>query len=100
MKKHSKSFAGIFGSLVLVGACAAMFSARAFASGVENQGVVIGTDQKTGRPNILIAWRNTERILETEVEVKNLSEEQVTGAMSIAIIDGEGKVLLKSPGPG
>jgi len=100
MKTHSKSFAGIFGSLMLVGAYLAVLSVPSFASGAENKGIVIGTDQKTGRPNILIAWRNTERILETEVEVKNLSDEQVTGTMTIAIIDGEGKVLLKSPGPG
>jgi hypothetical protein len=73
---------------------ASAFAIQAYAA----NDLVIGKDHKTGRPNILIAWRNTERILETEVEVKNLSNRQATGALSIAILDAEGKVLLKSPG--
>jgi hypothetical protein len=100
MTKTLKLCATQCASLMLVMLAAAVFCLPSFADeAANNNGVVIGLDHKTGRPNILIAWRNTERILETEVEVKNLTHEQVSGAMSIAILDGEGKVLLKSPGP-
>lgn len=100
MTNKMTSYVKMLGLLAAVVVIAAPLSSRAFAAGDENNNVVIGQDQKTGRPNILIAWRNTERILETEVELKNFTGEQVTGSISIAIVDGEGAVLLKSPGAG
>lgn len=61
--------------------------------------LAIGFDQKTSRPNLFIAWRNTERILEVELEVKNYGDEQAAGNLVVAILDEEGKILDSSPGP-
>jgi hypothetical protein len=59
--------------------------------------LAIGLHKKIGRPNVFIAWRNSERILEVEVEVKNYGDEQAEGYLSLAILDEFGKVLDYSP---
>jgi hypothetical protein len=59
----------------------------------------IGFDKKSDRPNLFIAWRNTQRILEVELEVKNYGDEQGSGHVVVYILDDEGKVLDSSPGP-
>jgi hypothetical protein len=57
----------------------------------------IGSDQKTGRPNVFIAWRNTHRILETEIEVKNYGGQQAAGQLRLEILDENGNVLDFTP---
>ena len=59
--------------------------------------LAIGIDTKTSRPNAFIAWRNTQRILEIEVEVKNYGDEQASGQILIALLDSDGRVLLSGP---
>jgi hypothetical protein len=61
--------------------------------------LAIGFDNKTDRPNLFIAWRNTQRILEVELEVKNYGDQQATGRLVVYILDEEGKVLDSSPDP-
>jgi hypothetical protein len=61
--------------------------------------LAIGLDKKTDRPNLFIAWRNTERILEVELDVKNYGDEQGSGKIVVYILDEEGAVLDSSPGP-
>jgi putative oxidoreductase len=45
------------------------------------------------RPNILVAWRNTERILEVEVLVRNLGNQAGRGKLVLELCDQEGKTL-------
>ena len=54
----------------------------------------IGRGADSHRPNILVAWRNTERILEVEVLVRNLGDQQGRGTVRLEICDDEGKQLL------
>jgi hypothetical protein len=59
--------------------------------------IAIGFDPKTSRPSLFIAWRNTQRILEVEIEVKNFGYEQATGQLRLEILDEEGNVLDYTP---
>lgn len=61
------------------------------------QGLSIGSDKKTDRPNVFIAWRNTHRILEVEIEVKNLSPRQAQGELKLQILDEDGNILDYGP---
>jgi len=54
----------------------------------------IGRGLDSHRPNILVAWRNTERILEVEVLVRNRGDRQGAGQVRLEICDEEGKRLL------
>lgn len=54
----------------------------------------IGRGKDSHRPNILVAWRNTERILEVEVLVRNLGDQPGRGNVRLEICDDEGKTLL------
>lgn len=54
----------------------------------------IGRGADSHRPNILVAWRNTERILEVEVLVRNLGDRPGRGSVRLEICDEEGKQLL------
>jgi len=54
----------------------------------------IGRGADSHRPNILVAWRNTERILEVEVLVRNLGDQPGRGKVRLEICDDEGKSLL------
>jgi hypothetical protein len=64
------------------------------------QGVKHGVDLGIGRgadshrPNILVAWRNTERVLEVEVLVRNLGDRPGRGNVHLEIADDTGKQLL------
>ncbi|MBE9179307.1 hypothetical protein IQ268_12120 [Oculatella sp. LEGE 06141] len=82
-----------FFSLVLV-FCIALSS-----NACADNGLSIGFDEKTDRPNAFIAWRNTQRILEVELEVKNYSDEQATGYLEVSILNEEGQVLLSNSKP-
>lgn len=54
----------------------------------------IGRGLNSHRPNILVAWRNTERILEVEILVRNLSDQAGRGTVRLEIADEVGKTLL------
>jgi hypothetical protein len=54
----------------------------------------IGRGADSHRPNILVAWRNTERILEVEILVRNLGDREGRGKVRLEICDDEGKQLL------
>jgi hypothetical protein len=54
----------------------------------------IGRGANSHRPNILVAWRNTERVLEVEVQVRNLGDQPGRGNVRLEICDEEGKTLL------
>jgi len=79
-------------------------AATLFCSGValaqnaagERHGVDLGIGRGTDshRPNILVAWRNTERILEVEILVRNLGDRPGHGNVRLEICDDEGKTLL------
>jgi len=58
--------------------------------------MAIGFDTKTGRPNAFIAWRNSQRILEVEVEARNLGDKQATGRIFLAVLDETGKKLASN----
>lgn len=61
------------------------------ASGVD---LGIGRGADSHRPNILVAWRNTERILEVEILVRNLGDRAGRGTVRLEICDDEGNSLL------
>lgn len=81
---------------VVVGVLVAVMN-PAFAADVD---LAIGFCKKTDRPNVFIAWRNSQRVLEVEVEVKNLAEEQAVGALVLSILDEEGRLLATTMGNG
>jgi hypothetical protein len=54
----------------------------------------IGRGSDSHRPNILVAWRNTERVLEVEVLVRNLGDRAGRGNVRLEIADDTGKPLL------
>jgi len=62
----------------------------------EKRGVDLGIARglDSHRPNILVAWRNTERILEVEVLVRNLGDQLGRGNVRLEICDDEGRQLL------
>lgn len=80
-------------------AAAVLFVSLIGSSAAAQVDMAIGFDKKTDRPNAFIAWRNTERILEVELEVKNLGRDQAGGSLALAILDEEGRTLATSPGP-
>lgn len=51
------------------------------------------------RPGILVAWRNTEKILETEVRVRNLGARPARARVTVEILDGNHRVLHSRPDP-
>lgn len=84
----------ILGGVVLVAlGAASVGSAGSASSGAD---LSIGFDAKTGRPNAFIAWRNSQRILEVEVDVRNTGEEQATGRVFLAVLDDTGKLLASN----
>src|SRR6267154_1385500 len=80
---------------VLVG----VFFVTVQASGAEAPHGVdlgIGRGADSHRPNILVAWRNTERILEVEVLVRNRGSEPGRGSLVLDLCDNEGKSLYST----
>jgi len=75
--------------------CAAALSA-AESSTPTKHGVDLGVGRgaDSHRPNILVAWRNTERVLEVEVLVRNLGDKPGHGNVRLEICDDEGRQLL------
>ena len=54
----------------------------------------VGRGPDSHRPNILVAWRNTERVLEVEVLVRNLGDQPGHGNVRLELCDDEGRQLL------
>jgi hypothetical protein len=75
--------------LVLVGP----IYAEETAHGVD---LAIGRGAESHRPNILVAWRNTERILEVELLVQNFGDRAGTGKVWLDLADDEGKTLYST----
>jgi hypothetical protein len=75
--------------LILSLCTASLSSAGQQTSGV-NLGIGIGDSH---RPNILVAWRNSERILEVEVLVRNLGSQAGRGKLVLELCDQQGKTL-------
>lgn len=63
------------------------------ASGGPDLGIGNGVGN---RPNILVAWRNTERILEIEVLVRNLGDEPGRGDLFVELCDEAGRPLAST----
>ena len=49
------------------------------------------------RPGILIAWRNSAKVRETEVRVRNLGARTANGHLWVDIVDGDHRVLESAP---
>lgn len=49
------------------------------------------------RPGVLIAWRNTEKILEIETQVCNRSPRPRSAQLSLALVGADGNVLASHP---
>ena len=69
-------------------------TAHKLAGAKDGPDLGIGRGLDSHRPNILVAWRNTERILEVEVLVRNLGDRAGRGKVRLEICDEEGKQLL------
>lgn len=71
-------------------------AAQAQNAPAEKHGVDLGIGRGLGshRPNILVAWRNTERILEVEILVRNMGDRPGRGLVRLEICDDEGRQLL------
>jgi len=84
----------MLGKHLMVCCVAALVSIPAIASASPD--LAIGFDKKTDRPNAFIAWRNSQRILEVEVEVKNLGTRQGSARLLLEILDESGAVLASN----
>ncbi len=60
----------------------------------------VGYNEHSGRPGILIAWRNTQKIFEAEVLVKNLGHGTAKAFVNLEIVGADGRVLLRRPEAG
>jgi len=92
MKSRFASFGGILAALALG------LPSGAFAADKE---IDLGISRGLGsRPNILVAWRNTEKILELEVLVQNRGDQVGRGEvwLELATADG-GTILATEPRP-
>jgi hypothetical protein len=69
-------------------------TAQAPAAARHGADLGIGRGLNSHRPNILVAWRNTERILEVEILVRNLGDRVGRGTVRLEICDEEGKRLV------
>jgi hypothetical protein len=80
-------------ALLLPGGLAVAVAQDAGPSGVD---LGVGRGSDSHRPNILVAWRNTQRILEVEILVRNLGDKPGRGRVRMEISDEEGKTLLST----
>ncbi len=92
MKRETLCVAGVIALILGSGV------AQAQSTAGERHGVDLGIGRglDSHRPNILVAWRNTERILEVEVLVRNLGDRPGRGNVRVEICDDEGKTLLST----
>jgi hypothetical protein len=84
--------------LVIIAAATLLCSGTLLAQNAETEkhgvDLGIGRGADSHRPNILVAWRNTERVLEVEVLVRNLGDRAGHGNVRLEICDDEGKTLI------
>ncbi|WP_020591299.1 hypothetical protein [Kiloniella laminariae] len=75
---------------------------RATAHGLHDIDLAITDSTLSKRPAILIAWRNTQKIFEAEVLVRNFGQDEGHGEVKLEIVDELGNVLMSRPesGPG
>jgi len=97
--------------VALAGCAAAVATIDTSKSATKTDGVNLGVGDVTGlgrpglqafgnpteRPGILIAWRNTHKVEETEVRVRNLGTEAGKGRLSIDLVDADHQVLESKP---
>lgn len=102
---------GVFGLVVLLGASLGFSSLATGGSAGASPLVDLGIADTSGlarpglqafgepvnRPGILIAWRNSAQIRETEVRVRNLGARAGTGRVTVEILDAEHSVLESQP---
>jgi hypothetical protein len=81
-------------AVALISLCPCPTPAQSAPSKKQGVDLGIGRGVSSHRPNILVAWRNTERILEVEVLVRNLGDRPGRGKVRLEICDDEGKQLL------
>jgi hypothetical protein len=58
---------------------------------------VMSLAQPAQRPGILVAWRNTKKVLEVEALVKNLGCRAASGLLTVEVLDGAHHILAKEP---
>jgi hypothetical protein len=58
---------------------------------------IVGVRDRASRPGILVAWRNTQRVLEIETLVQNHGQHPANGRLTVEILNGEHQVLAKQP---
>ena len=90
-RKALLAFLIVSAAILFVGGGVTAQKAPSSKSGVD---LGIGRGLDSHRPNILVASRNAERILEVEVLVRNLGDRQGRGNVRLEICDEEGKQLL------
>lgn len=66
------------------------------APGLGQPGIMSMEDPSV-RPGILVAWRNTRKVLEVEVLVTNRGSDPGKGRIEVEVLDGEHNVLAKQP---
>jgi len=111
MKSRYLTLTTVFMLTIAVSFCLMDLGGRVFADTELDVDLGIA-DESSGRPNlradegvydrpaILIAWRNTARILEVEILVRNLGNDQGQGKVHIEILDEYGKSMVRMPAPG
>lgn len=66
------------------------------APGLGQPGIMAMSDPSS-RPAILVAWRNTQQVLEVEVLIVNRGTLAGKGRVEVEVLDGEHNVLAKQP---
>jgi|GEM_PF-3301284 len=77
-----------------------LFHSSNFAHPYRYVDLGITSSEVTNRPAILIAWRNTHKIFEAEVQIRNFGEREGSGKVYMEILDEKGDVLMRRPEPG
>ncbi|HEV8623612.1 MAG TPA: hypothetical protein VG034_04085 [Acidimicrobiia bacterium] len=110
-RSRTTTVAVTFGAIALLGASVAVASITTGTPAKASPGVDLGIADTSGlarpglqafadpaqRPGILIAWRNSAKVRETEVRVRNLGATAGNGQMWVDIIDGDHRVLESAP---
>ena len=58
---------------------------------------IMSMSNPSERPGILVAWRNTQQVLEVEVLVINRGTDIGKGRLEVEVLDGEHKMLARQP---
>lgn len=86
---------------ILLGVSSVLFfCSEASPHSIHDIDLAIGDHSSWERPSILIAWRNTFKIFEAEVLVKNLGSDTGRGNVHLEIVNEDGSLLLTKPNSG